>query len=258
MSNDFWSTMFDPDRGKNVSETIVRTIHKELLTIMVKNSMNCSTNMENNQSVSIEGVVGLVLENVRLIQKSMINATCESKTENVNVLKTEIKNAIAQKTESTSSGFELFTRANRATALTTINNLIDQNITVDNMFDCSTKGYQSQVLFIKNSMNITIKNLTLEQSYIGYMKAANSLLNNVTKSTYTDTDIDQDAKAASEGFSLDLTTIFIIVGIVVFIILIIAAVVFFTKHPAGKKLAAKIFGKKDESKTIVKPKTVKK
>lgn len=215
--------------GGQASSAKSDIVKESVNEILVKNIVNCSYVVNQEQGINITGN-GNVIEDVTMKQTFLININC------LNIVKdeTRVLNEIAEKVvQKASAEGEVLVGAlgrERSEVISNIINKIKTQINKQNVMNCTNNINSSQVISISGNNNI-IKSVTLEQHQKNITDCIQNLVLKTELMTELSSEVDNSAAAKQNGlfsFLSSWTGVLIII-----IILVIVAYYYMNRSPQG-------------------------
>jgi hypothetical protein len=142
--------------GGSSSKTSTELISEVISKHVTKNIQNCTTvvNVKQKLSASGKGSIIRIGKNATINQTVSISINCIQKNVNVDSIKKQINHAISQ--TSTASGESILSviGASGSDAISTIRNVVNNVVTVENIQNCAAKVNQQQLFEASNGAQI--------------------------------------------------------------------------------------------------------
>ena len=183
---------------------------------------NCSSQLSNNQSLTIVGTSGNVdIENLDWSQYSQLNSSCIADQKSAQDLKNKIANTFQQNAKAITQALSLNLNTNTDTKnITNTVQQLGESISSTFLQECAQNVFQSQSVDVKDTKgNVTFKAIKWSQGLDAMNKCAQTSSNVTTLSTSIEDAIGQVATSVEKNILSFLSGfVFLIIAIVIGII----------------------------------------
>ncbi len=177
----------------SVSKSTTNVATKSVVDAVTKNIMNCSVGNVVKQSFIISGNYN-VLNNVKQVQYTKVNAQCYQKAENIDNLQQLVKDAIKQASDAQNVALLGAFSSSSAINDTAVNNDVQQYITKETITNVVNKSNQQQEIIISGNNNI-VNNFSQEQTFDVVYSNVQDLLNQMSTIQALETTAQNESKS---------------------------------------------------------------
>lgn len=208
--------------GSNSSKSTVQNISEQITNVAMSSVQDCAVISNQKQTLDVSNSGFRLFGSYKATQTTDVTSQCFSDVNRESRLQNEIINAISQATTASGQSVLPAFGPNRAKALSSVTNIIRNNVTMSNIQKTYTSIRQSQNAKISNSGVVLFETVDLTQ---GATVFAAATLQEVVKSGVLNTiqnHIDQTTTAKTEsplaglfsGASLMILIFFVFVAII--------------------------------------------
>lgn len=208
--------------GGNVSKKSVdkQAINKLITDVIIKNVSKTSQDVDQSQTISIIGSSNTTMSGISLSQIARLDVSSISNNKTQAQIMTEIMNELSARL---SSSFKSSVGNIEASKIKQkVKNIIKNEFSYENVKNCIIGINQHQEILVQNSRNVTLKDVSLEQS----LKMLTQCLAKSDNIQQITNDINNEVKDKVEtSFSFFSMDIFIYIAIIIFVMIIVIIII---------------------------------